>query len=79
MLLLVKRRRLELGLEQAEVARRVGVSPTALSRIERGTQLPWPALRARLSEFYGIPESELFFDVDRAQVFLREAAGEGLR
>jgi transcriptional regulator with XRE-family HTH domain len=76
MLLNVRRTRLERGLRQEAVANQIGVSAAVLSRVERGVQLPWPALRARLAHCYHVPESELFSDVDRAQAFLRQAAGE---
>ena len=76
MLLMIRRIRLERGLEQEEVARSVGVSPGALSRIERGVQLPWPGVRARLSALYDVEEEDLFRDLDSARKFLRQTAGK---
>jgi transcriptional regulator with XRE-family HTH domain len=76
MLLSIKRQRLERGLAQKEAASRVGLSPQALSRIESGQMIPWPALRRRLARLYDVPENVLWHDVDDAQRYLREKAGE---
>ncbi len=76
MLLKVRKLRLQRGLSLSEVAASVGIASQALSAVEAGRQLAWPALRRRLVQFYGVGEDELFHDVDRAQRLLRELAGE---
>jgi transcriptional regulator with XRE-family HTH domain len=60
-----------------DVARRIGIAPQALSRVENGREVPWPALRKKLSLLYDIPESELFADIDDGQRHLRQIAGRG--
>lgn len=45
-----------------EAAAAVGVAPSVLSNVLNGHNAPWPALRRRLSEHLGMPESELFHD-----------------
>ncbi len=75
MLLRVRRARLELGQGLRQVAAAVRIAPQALSRIENGREVPWPAIRQRLSRFYRIPEAELFFDIDAAQDSLHGIAG----
>ncbi len=71
MLLRMKRARLEAGLTQREVGERAGIAAQSIGRMEGGRELPWPAARARLSNLYGVPEDELFWDIDEAQRFLR--------
>jgi transcriptional regulator with XRE-family HTH domain len=48
----LRARRLRLGLSMAEVARRTGVSRTALYRLERGKQDPTDPLRGRLARVF---------------------------
>lgn len=48
-------RRLARGLAQAEVARQVGISPSALSQIERGVRGPSGDTLVRLWEVLGVP------------------------
>ncbi|MFA9432550.1 helix-turn-helix domain-containing protein [Egicoccus sp. AB-alg2] len=47
--------RLRHGLSQAEVARRVGISPSALSQVERGVRGPSGDTLVRLWEVLGVP------------------------
>jgi transcriptional regulator with XRE-family HTH domain len=47
-------KRLELGLSQAELARKIGIRRTHLSQLERGRHLPNPKTRALLEEALGI-------------------------
>ena len=51
-----------LGISQAELARRVGVNASLLSRAERGEVRPWPRLRRAAAEALGVPEAVLFVD-----------------
>lgn len=46
---LLRRRRIELGCAQAEIAQRAGVSAGHLSELERGTRNPSPPLLAALA------------------------------
>lgn len=52
---LVHDQRLARGLVQADVARQVGISPSALSQIERGVRGPSGDTLARLWEVLGVP------------------------
>ncbi|MGI8830856.1 MAG: helix-turn-helix transcriptional regulator [Candidatus Limnocylindria bacterium] len=48
------------GLTGAELARRIGVHRSWVSRIERGRAEPWPAFRARAAAVLGVDEELLF-------------------
>ena len=76
MLVKIRRKRLERGLTLSAAAKRAGVAAQVLAQVERGRQRPWPALRRRLAEMYGVPEGELFEDIDSAENYLRRLAGE---
>lgn len=49
-----------LGISQAELARRVGVNASLLSRAERGEIRPWPRLRRATADALGVSETVLF-------------------
>jgi transcriptional regulator with XRE-family HTH domain len=51
----IRGRRLALGLPQAEVARRVGITPSALSQVERGVRGPSGDTLVRLWEVLEVP------------------------
>ena len=51
-----------LGISQAELARRVGVNASLLSRAERGEIRPWPRLRRATADAIGVSEMVLFGD-----------------
>lgn len=53
--LVIRDQRLARGLSQAELARRVGISPSALSQIERGVRGPSGDTLMRLWEVLGVP------------------------
>lgn len=46
------------GLTQLEVARAVGLAPSAFSRALNGHLTPWPALRRRVADYLGVTEAE---------------------
>lgn len=48
------------GLTGAELARRLRVHRSWVSRIERGRAEPWPAFRRRAAEVLGVDEQLLF-------------------
>jgi len=52
---LIRAQRLSRELSQAEVARRVGISPSALSQVERGVRGPGGDTLVRLWEVLGVP------------------------
>jgi transcriptional regulator with XRE-family HTH domain len=52
---LLRRIRSERGESVREVARRVGVDASYLSRVERGEKVPSPAFRQRLAKNYDFP------------------------
>jgi transcriptional regulator with XRE-family HTH domain len=76
MLLKTRRLRLERGMSLKSAARLVGVPAPTLSGVETGRVVPWPGLRTKLADLYRVPEAELFVDIDAAQAFLRQTAGE---
>jgi transcriptional regulator with XRE-family HTH domain len=49
-----------LGITQAELARRVGVDQSLISRIERGEVKPWPKIRREAATALGFDEDLLF-------------------
>jgi len=51
----IRDQRLTRGMSQAEVARRVGISPSALSQVERGVRGPSGDTLVRLWEVLGVP------------------------
>lgn len=62
-----------------DVAAVVGVNPHTLGRILNKRVEPWPALRSRLVEHLGLPESELFDDDDAiARIVAESRAAQGL-
>lgn len=52
---MIREQRLASGLSQAEVARRVGITPSALSQVERGVRGPGGDTLVRLWEVLGVP------------------------
>lgn len=48
------------GISQRQLARAVGVDPTALSHIEAGRRRPEAATRRQIAEALGVEENELF-------------------
>ena len=76
MLLRMRRARLEAGLLLTEAGKRLRMTPQVLGRLELGRAVPWPSLRKRMSELYGIPEDKLFADIDANQEYLKKIAGK---
>lgn len=76
MLLRVRRERLERSMTIRQVCDQCTVSESVLSNVENGRMIPYDKLRKRLSKFYGVPEGELFLDVDAAQRYLAQVAGK---
>ena len=76
MLLRLRRERLERGLSIPTVARQAKVSKVTLQLVETGITVPYPAMRKKLAEYYGVKEHVLFRDIDAAQRYLREVAGK---
>ncbi len=58
----LRRVRLALGLSQAEVARRMGLDQSLLSRAERGRISTWPRFRQQAAVALGVDERLLFED-----------------
>jgi transcriptional regulator with XRE-family HTH domain len=53
--LLASARLSNLGINQEEMARRLGVTQPTISRIENGSLVPRPDWVERLAEMYGVP------------------------
>jgi transcriptional regulator with XRE-family HTH domain len=80
---LIRDQRLSRGLSQAEVARRVGISPSALSQVERGVRGPGGDTLVRLWEVLGVPfgprtDTDPGYTVSRRSGRERRALQEGL-
>jgi transcriptional regulator with XRE-family HTH domain len=60
---LLKKERLRLSLSQAELAERVGTTPSNVSRWERGKTSPTPHFRHKLSDLFQLPPEVLFPDM----------------
>lgn len=54
--------RLALAVSQAELARRIGVDPSLVCRVELGQSRPYPRFRRAAAEALGVAESALFGD-----------------
>lgn len=48
------------GMSGEALARKAEMSPSDLSKLERGIRHPFPGWRRRISEALGVPEAELF-------------------
>lgn len=57
---IIKRRRLELGWTQVDLAKRVNQDPSNTSRLESGATKAGPGLRERVSTALGMEAEELF-------------------
>ncbi len=80
---LIRDQRLSRGLSQAELARRVGISPSALSQVERGVRGPGGDTLVRLWEVLGVPfgpraETDTGYAVSRRSGRERRVLQEGL-
>lgn len=56
---LLRQIRAQRGVSVREVARKVGVDPSYVSRVERGEKQASPAFRQRLAEHYDLPADDL--------------------
>jgi transcriptional regulator with XRE-family HTH domain len=56
---LLRQIRTQRGVSVREVARKVGVDPSYVSRVERGEKQASPAFRQRLAEHYDLPADDL--------------------
>jgi transcriptional regulator with XRE-family HTH domain len=56
--------RTESGVSQAEFSRRMDLSPSTVSRIERGQMRPWPKFRRDAAHLLGVDETVLFADAE---------------
>ena len=78
----IRAQRLRTQLSQAELARRVGVTPSALSQIERGVRGPSGETLMRLWEVLGVafgpPEGEPGYTISRRSARDHEQLQEGL-
>lgn len=79
----IRDQRLSLGLAQAEVARRVGITPSALSQVERGVRGPSGDTLMRLWEVLGVPfgptgQAETGYEIARRSGRERKALQDGL-
>ncbi len=79
----IRDQRLSLGLAQAEVARRVGITPSALSQVERGVRGPSGDTLMRLWEVLGVPfgpseQAEAGYAIARRSGRERKALQDGL-
>ena len=67
------------GLTLTGFARRLGLSPSLVCRIERGREAPYPKFRRRAAEVLGLPEEVLFRGLDlgaRSRCLEEQAASQ---
>lgn len=50
---------------QAEVAKAIGVSDSAMSAYENGDRIPRDEVKIRIADYYGRTVQEIFFDTER--------------
>jgi transcriptional regulator with XRE-family HTH domain len=60
----IRRIRREKGMQQKAVAKRAGIDPNSLSRIERDVRQPTAGTVARLAQALGVAPGELFADAE---------------
>jgi len=48
------------GISQFELARRTGLHPSTISKVERGVWMPFPGWRRRIAEALEVGENEIF-------------------
>lgn len=60
---MLKMKRLENEWTLEKVQKMTGIDKSALSRIERGTEVCWPAWSKKLADLYGVPAEDLLRDV----------------
>lgn len=49
------------GMTQAELAYKLGISPSAMSAYENGTRIPRDEVKVRIAEFFGVSVLDVFF------------------
>lgn len=49
------------GLNQAQLADRLGISPSSMSAYELGTRIPRDEIKVKIADFFGADVLELFF------------------
>lgn len=55
------RLREERGLTQAELADKLGISPSAMSNYEQGIRVPRDEIKVRIAEFFGASILDVFY------------------
>jgi transcriptional regulator with XRE-family HTH domain len=60
----VRKFRVEQGLSALELSYRTRIAPSMISAIENGKTYPYKGWRKKLSKVLGVPETELFSEVD---------------
>ena len=60
--------RMQAGMTQLQLARRVDVSEQKITKIETGRMIPSPGIRRRLTQVLGASEKELFGENETAPV-----------
>lgn len=55
------RLREERGLTQAELADKLGISPSAMSNYEQGIRVPRDEIKVRIAEFFGVSILDVFY------------------
>lgn len=49
------------GLNQAQLAEKLGISPSAVSAYEQGRRMPRDEIRVKIAEFFGVSILDLFY------------------
>lgn len=64
----IRQLRKERNWNQKELAKRIGITPDAVSTWETGIRDPRPAQRQKLAKAFGISEAELFSDISMKNI-----------
>ncbi|WP_203632633.1 helix-turn-helix transcriptional regulator [Lacticaseibacillus suibinensis] len=57
----LKMLRVQRGLTQDELGKKVGLSGKAVAAWEQGRNTPKPSTMQRIEDFFGVPKEEIFF------------------
>lgn len=77
-MLRLTKERIKRGWSKSELSRRSGVGLVEISRIENGKIFPYPKWRHKLAMAMGMPEHELFKEVDGVESNRKGAREPGI-
>lgn len=57
--------RINRGLSQAQLADKLGISPSAMSAYEQGVRVPRDEVKVRIAEFFGVSILDVFYQTEK--------------